>query len=56
VVIALATVLLLARPAHQWLLWLFGEAERLIQGRDAWGMTRWTAIRFRASEAIQPHR
>jgi uncharacterized membrane protein YdjX (TVP38/TMEM64 family) len=36
--IGLAAVLVLARPAHQWLLGLIAGAEHLIQGRAALGM------------------
>jgi uncharacterized membrane protein YdjX (TVP38/TMEM64 family) len=38
VLVALATALLLAKPAHAWLLSLFGTVEQLIRHRPAWGM------------------
>jgi len=37
-ILLLATVLLLARPVHQWLLSLFAMAEGAIRQQQAWGM------------------
>ena len=42
--ISLATVLVLARPAHHWLLGLFAGAEHLIEGRAALGMVLFVVL------------
>jgi uncharacterized membrane protein YdjX (TVP38/TMEM64 family) len=42
--IGLATVLILARPVHEWLLGLIAGAEHLIEGRAALGMAIFVAL------------
>ena len=44
VLVALATVLLLAQPVHAWLLSLFGTVEHLIRHRPAWGMLAFVVL------------
>lgn len=43
-VVVLAVALILARPAHAWLLALFADAESAIRQRESWGMVLFVSL------------
>ncbi|HEU5304042.1 MAG TPA: VTT domain-containing protein [Gemmatimonadales bacterium] len=43
-VVVLAVLLMLARPAHAWLLALFADAESAIRQRESWGMVLFVSL------------